>query len=107
MSLILVPDSPIAIGAAVGCVCGLAHALNRPASRFREPRVSKWAWVSAFGMIVVLLVASDIAIRLTHAWYDFRAFESLALGVTTASAFVCVSLYIIMLAFRHPISPDS
>jgi uncharacterized membrane protein YeiB len=103
--VLLAAGSPIVIGAAVGCAWGFVDALSRPVSVFRAAHVSKCGWVAAFAVLAVLMVSSDIGVRLIHAPYHLRTVNSLLLVATTGCALACTCLYLMMVGLAHRSSP--
>ena len=103
--MFLAAESPIVLGAAVGCAWGFADALTRPVSRFRAAHVSKWGWVAVFGVLAVLIVFSDIGVRVIHAPYHLRTLNSLLLLAITGCALACICLYLVTVVLTQRSCP--
>jgi hypothetical protein len=87
------------------CVGLRRRALSRPVSVFRAAHVSKCGWVAGFAVLAVLMVSSDIGVRLIHAPYHLRTVNSLLLVATTGCALACTCLYLMMVGLAHRSSP--
>ncbi len=103
--MFLAAGSPIVLGAAVGCAWGFVDALSRPVSRFRAAHVSKWGWVAVFGVLAVLIVSSEIGVRVIHASYHLRMLNSLLLLAITGCALACTCMYLVMVGLAQRSSP--